>query len=64
MPFRPDLQGLGVIAILLVVLVHAYVPLLSSGFVGVNVFFVLSGYLITGLLNQELRQTGLIPNWR
>jgi len=60
MPFRPDLQGLRAIAILLVVLAHANVSFLSGGFVGVDVFFVLSGYLITGLLNQELNQTGRI----
>ena len=60
MPFRPDLQGLRAIAILLVVLGHANMPLLSGGFVGVDVFFVLSGYLISGLLTQERHQTGRI----
>jgi peptidoglycan/LPS O-acetylase OafA/YrhL len=58
--FRPDLQGLRAVAILLVVLAHAGVPGFAGGFVGVDVFFVLSGYLITGLLLRELEQTGRI----
>jgi peptidoglycan/LPS O-acetylase OafA/YrhL len=47
---RDDIQGLRAVAVLLVVLAHAGVPRLQGGFVGVDVFFVLSGYLITGLL--------------
>lgn len=58
--FRPDLQGLRAIAILLVVLAHAGVPWLAGGFVGVDVFFVLSGYLITGLLVREFDRSGRI----
>jgi len=58
--FRPDLQGLRAIAILLVVLQHAGVPLVPGGFIGVDVFFVLSGYLITGLLLREMERTGRI----
>jgi peptidoglycan/LPS O-acetylase OafA/YrhL len=58
--FRPDLQGLRAIAILLVVLAHANVPYARGGFIGVDVCFVLSGYLISGLLIRELRQTGRI----
>jgi peptidoglycan/LPS O-acetylase OafA/YrhL len=58
--FRPDLEGLRAIAVLLVVAYHARVPGFGGGFVGVDVFFVLSGYLITGLLLRELRQTGTI----
>ncbi|HVT38411.1 MAG TPA: acyltransferase family protein [Gemmatimonadaceae bacterium] len=56
--FRPDIEGLRAIAILLVVAFHVGVPGLRGGFVGVDVFFVLSGYLITGLLVKELRKTG------
>ena len=58
--FRPDLQGLRAIAVVLVILTHAGLNLLPGGFIGVDVFFVLSGYLITGLLLHELDQTGRI----
>ena len=58
--FRPDLQGLRALAIVLVILAHAHFDLFRGGFFGVDVFFVLSGYLITGLLVRELRQTGRI----
>ena len=56
--FRADIEGLRAVAILLVVAAHAGVPWLQGGFVGVDVFFVLSGYLITGLLVQEIQATG------
>ena len=52
--FRTDLQGLRAIAVILIVLYHAGVTGLSGGYIGVDVFFVLSGYLITGLLVREL----------
>ncbi len=51
--FRPDIEGLRAIAVLLVVLNHAGVPALQGGYVGVDVFFVVSGFLITGLLLKE-----------
>ena len=51
--FRPDIQGLRALAIGLVVLYHAGVPGISGGYVGVDVFFVISGYVITGLLLRE-----------
>jgi len=51
--FRPDVEGLRALAILLVVLFHAGVSRLSGGFVGVDVFFVISGFVITGLLLRE-----------
>jgi peptidoglycan/LPS O-acetylase OafA/YrhL len=57
-PFRADLEGLRGVAILLVVLFHAGVPGLAGGFVGVDVFFVLSGFFITGLLVRDLAETG------
>ena len=56
--FRPDIEGLRGVAILLVVLFHARVPALAGGFVGVDVFFVLSGFFITGLLVREREATG------
>lgn len=58
LPFRADVEGLRAVAILLVVCAHAGVPWLEGGFVGVDVFFVLSGYLITGLLVRELETSG------
>src|SRR6187549_78561 len=59
-PFRPDIEGLRGAAILLVVLFHARVSWLAGGFVGVDVFFVLSGYFITGLLLRELDESGTL----
>jgi len=56
--FRPDIEGLRGVAILFVVLFHARVPALAGGFVGVDVFFVLSGFFITGLLVRERESTG------
>jgi len=55
--FRPDIEGLRGIAVLIVVLFHCGIPGFSGGFVGVDVFFVLSGYLITGLLVSEVQKT-------
>ncbi len=56
--FRPDVEGLRAIAVLLVVLYHAGVPRLTGGFVGVDVFFVISGFVITGLLLREHAAVG------
>lgn len=58
--FRPDVEGLRAVAIGLVLIYHAGVSLVPGGFVGVDVFFVLSGFLITGLLIRELEKTGRI----
>src|SRR3978361_706389 len=58
--FRADIEGLRAIAVLAVVLFHAGVPGLSGGFVGVDVFFVISGFLITGLLARDGRSTGTV----
>jgi peptidoglycan/LPS O-acetylase OafA/YrhL len=59
-PFRPDVEGLRALAVGLVIASHAGLPLLQGGFVGVDVFFVLSGYLITSLLTQEISSSGSV----
>lgn len=58
--FRGDVEGLRAVAVGLVLLYHAGLPLVPGGFVGVDVFFVISGFLITGLLLKELERTGRI----
>jgi peptidoglycan/LPS O-acetylase OafA/YrhL len=57
-PFRPDVEGLRAVAVLLVVLFHADIPEITGGFVGVDVFFVISGFVITGLLLRERAKSG------
>src|SRR4051812_3202562 len=57
---RDDIQGLRAVAVLLVVLGHAGVGFLRGGFVGVDVFFVLSGFLITGLLLAGAERQGYV----
>lgn len=58
--YRPEIDGLRALAIIGVVLYHAGVGLVASGFVGVDVFFVISGYLITSLILRERLDTGRV----
>ncbi|WP_214820847.1 MULTISPECIES: acyltransferase family protein [unclassified Exiguobacterium] len=58
--YMPGLDGLRTFAVLAVILYHLNVPYISGGFLGVDVFFVLSGYLITGILIREWTKTGTI----
>ena len=58
--FRADVEGLRAVAIVLVVLYHVHAGLAPGGYVGVDVFFVISGFLITGQLVRELRTDGRI----
>ena len=58
--FRTDIEGLRAVAVVAVVLFHAGVPGVGGGFIGVDVFFVVSGFLITGLLWREMASTGTV----
>ncbi|HET8558904.1 MAG TPA: acyltransferase family protein [Marmoricola sp.] len=57
---RPEIQGLRAVAVLLVVLFHLWPGRLSGGYIGVDVFFVISGFLITGNLLREVETHGRI----
>ncbi|MFC4333595.1 acyltransferase family protein [Salininema proteolyticum] len=58
--WRQDIEGLRALAVGLVIAAHAGIDRLAGGFVGVDVFFVISGFLITGLLLREIRKNGRI----
>ena len=58
--FRQDIQGLRALAVLLVALDHARIGPFTGGFVGVDVFFVISGFLITSLLVREAERSGRV----
>lgn len=56
MKYRPDIDGLRAIAVLAVVAFHGMSSVVPGGFVGVDIFFVISGFLITGILQRELKE--------
>jgi peptidoglycan/LPS O-acetylase OafA/YrhL len=58
--FRPDIQALRAVAVLLVVAFHVWPAHVHGGYIGVDVFFVISGYLITGHLVREVASTGRV----
>ena len=58
--YRPDVQGVRALAVTLVVVYHVWPAALPGGYVGVDVFFVISGFLITGLLARGVRRDGRV----
>ncbi|GAA2835644.1 peptidoglycan/LPS O-acetylase OafA/YrhL [Aminobacter aminovorans] len=62
--FRPDIEGLRAIAVGGVIAFHFGMSDLPGGFIGVDIFFVISGYLITRHLMQEIGRSGTVDLWR
>lgn len=58
--WRPDIEGLRAVAVGVVIAAHIGFPYMAGGFVGVDVFFVISGFLITSLLLREIDKTGTV----
>ena len=54
--YRPDIDGLRAVAVAGVILFHYYPDAIPGGFVGVDVFFVISGYLISGIISRSMER--------
>lgn len=54
--YRPEIDGLRAIAVISVIIYHLNENWLSGGFLGVDIFFVISGFLITGIIITEIQQ--------
>ena len=56
MKLRPEIQGLRAVAVLLVIAGHAFPGLFPAGFIGVDIFFLISGYVITSMLMRDVEK--------
>jgi peptidoglycan/LPS O-acetylase OafA/YrhL len=54
--YRPDIDGMRAVAVLAVMLFHTFPKVLPGGFVGVDIFFVISGYLITQIITSDFEK--------
>jgi peptidoglycan/LPS O-acetylase OafA/YrhL len=54
--YRPDIDGLRAFAVFSVILFHFFPGLLEAGFMGVDIFFVISGFLITGVIVNKTKK--------
>ena len=60
--YRKDIDGLRALAVLPVIFYHAGFKLFSGGFVGVDIFFVISGYLITNIILKDLSEKSFLSS--